>query len=166
MASAPPSNSAEQFMRSPLPSDPTQIEALYAFGYQLYQAGRYEDASKVFLVLTMLDGKQLRFLMAFGKSLHQQGHFTEAGMCYATAMLLAPDDPQPQLLSAQCLAATGAPESARGLLQEVYEVSCSAGNEAAAARAEELLARLPKARITPDRPAKTNSGEEAHERIN
>ncbi len=139
---------AEQFLRTPLPSDPRQIEALYAFGYQLYQSGRYEDASKVFLALTMLDGKQVRFLMAFGKSMHQMGHFTEAGICYGVAMLLAPDDPQPHLLSAQCLAATGATETARGMLLELLESCRSSGNAAVVARAEELIARLPRARTT------------------
>lgn len=140
---------ASLFLNTPLPSDPRLISALYTYGYQLYQAARYEDASKVFLVLTMLDGRQTRFLMAYGKSMHQLGHFMEASLCYAGVYTLAPDDPQPLLLSAQCMAATGDTQGARDLLQEAL-VSCrEAGDAAMAARAEQLIARLPQVRDKP-----------------
>ncbi len=131
-----------QVMKQKMPSDPQQIEALYTLGYQLYQAGRFDDARSVFLFLIFLDGNQVRFIMAYGKTLQQLGRFGEAVASYAMAHALRPTDAQSLLLAAQCMVAQGDAEDARDLLQDAVEISHAAGDTGLAARAEQLAAVL------------------------
>lgn len=87
--------------------DDAQMETLYALGFNLYQAGKSEDAEKVFRLLTLLDYSVLKYWLGFGASMQAQKKFDEAAQAYAMATILDIHDPRSQYHAAECFIAMG-----------------------------------------------------------
>ena len=82
-------------------------EAIYSAGYAQYNAGRYEQAEKVFQFLTINIPYDRRFPMALGSVKQVKGDYREAIGYYGMASVLDMMDPIPLFHSAECLAALG-----------------------------------------------------------
>lgn len=96
------------------------LEALYALGYQLYNAQNYEDALKVFEALRLYDHTQTRFHMGAGACLQALERYQQAVEVYSVAALstgLA--DPAPIYYGAVCLLKSGKKEEAMGALESL-----------------------------------------------
>lgn len=96
-----------------LGDSPQAEEALYAVGHSLYQQARYAEAQNAFAYLLVKNHLRPRNYIAFGACRHAQGFHAQALPYYAVAALLAPEDPAPVLLVAECRIATGERAAAR-----------------------------------------------------
>jgi len=71
------------------------IEALMEmtdFGYHQFKMGRYEDAERIFKVLTVLDWNNAYYHSMLGSILHRQKRYAEALTEYSQAIELSPND--------------------------------------------------------------------------
>ena len=75
--------------------EPEKIEQIYQFARELYEAGRYADASDVFLLLTALDPHTLDFWKGLGFASHQLNDAVSAAIAYENAIEL--DEQQAEL---------------------------------------------------------------------
>lgn len=69
------------------------VEFGYKYGYNLFQAGKYVMAAKVFEALSLLDPSDTRFNLGAAACYHQLGDFNGAAACYA---LFKANDPWKQ----------------------------------------------------------------------
>lgn len=87
-------------------------EAIYASGYAQYNAGRFDQAEKVFQFLSMNQPYDRRFPMALASVKQVKGDYREAIGYYGMASVLDMMDPVPLFHSAECLAALGQTDDA------------------------------------------------------
>lgn len=80
----------------------TEIEKIYAFAGRLYEDKRFQDASDVFFLLTLLKPNQYAFWVGLGLADQQLEGYRQALESYGYAMFLDLDDPQAHLYAAQC----------------------------------------------------------------
>src|SRR6187399_678243 len=62
-------------VRDALGIDPKLIQHIYSVGYQMYNTGRFVQASQVFRLLLFLDGLKLKYLMGLGASYHMMKNY-------------------------------------------------------------------------------------------
>ncbi len=82
-------------------SDDT-IEHIYSVGYNFFQSGKLEDASKIFQLLAMFDHYQARFFIGLGATRQELGEYLQAIDAYSYAALVDINDPRPPFYSAKC----------------------------------------------------------------
>ncbi len=71
-------------------------------GTELYNAGKYREASDVFFLLAMIDWKLPYHWSSLGHSEYYAGNYRDAINAYGSAALLDPSDPRPLLHTAFC----------------------------------------------------------------
>ncbi|OGQ21569.1 MAG: hypothetical protein A3I05_03450 [Deltaproteobacteria bacterium RIFCSPLOWO2_02_FULL_44_10] len=71
---------------------PEMLFQMAEYGFMQFQAGRLEDAERVFKVLTVLDWNNHYYHSMMGSILQRQKRYGEAIMEYTQALELAPDD--------------------------------------------------------------------------
>lgn len=86
---------------------PDDLEAVYSLGYASYQAGKFDDAEKIFRFVCLFDHLEKKYFFALGGALQAQRKFAEAIALYASVMLRDLDDMQPYLRLAECQLALG-----------------------------------------------------------
>ena len=121
--------------------DDAQMEAMYAMGYNFYQAGRNEDAQKVFHVLAVLDNLEPKYWMGLGATFHEDGKWEKAAACYQMALTLDLKDPQPPYRLAECYAKLGLREQVEGCVEALEKLADTAGTDYLA-KAKRLLANM------------------------
>lgn len=82
-------------------SDGTK-ENLYNQAYQMYQAGRYVDALRVFRVLVLLCAEDPRFAFGIASCFHMLKEYKNAIEAYMKCLLLDATNPLPFYHSADC----------------------------------------------------------------
>ena len=123
---------------------PDDLEAVYSLGYASYQAGKFDEAEKVFRFVCLFDHLEKKYFFALGGALQAQRKFAEAVPVYASVMLRDVDDMQAYLRLAECQLALGE----RG--EAVSALECALGrpepadeaNRGYRAEAVKALARL------------------------
>ena len=105
--------------------DRKELEPLYALGYSLYNQARFSEALQVFSFLTYHSHLEQRFHVARGACLHMLKQYEEALRAYGPAYLLDALEPAVSLHIAECLIALGRKEDARGVLENVAELTRS-----------------------------------------
>ncbi len=84
--------------------EPQQLEALYALGYQYYNAQNYEDAAKVFQGLCLYEPTEERFFMGLAACEQSLKHYERAADIYSVCCVLSGlTDPKPMYYAALCL---------------------------------------------------------------
>lgn len=125
-----------------------QLEAVYNVGFVNYQAGKFDEAEKVFRFLTLVSHTSPKYWTALG-SVHQaKRNYGEAFKTYAAAALLDAHRPRPHYYAAECALAVGDLDSAESGARSVLGL-CPAGtveNDEFRAKAEKLLAKVEEAR--------------------
>lgn len=122
---------------------PDSMEVIYLVAYNHYTAGKYEEAEKVFRLLTTLNHFERKYWKGLAAAREALKQFEPALQCYGYLGMMDGNDPYPALQAAKCLLALGRPKDAEsGLIAAVLN---SAGREEHAelhAQAQGLLELL------------------------
>jgi type III secretion system low calcium response chaperone LcrH/SycD len=102
-----------------------QMEAIYSVAYNLYRAGKHEEAEKVFRFLCFFDHLEKKFWMGLGASQQALKKYGPAIDAYSYASILDIHDPRPPLQAADCYIAMGNQEKAESALTAAIEFSGS-----------------------------------------
>jgi type III secretion system low calcium response chaperone LcrH/SycD len=82
-------------------SDDT-MEAIYGQGYNLYNQGKYKEASYVFRLLMLLDYLTSKYMMGLAACLHRLHDYKQAANTYLLCGTLDPKNPLPHYHAADC----------------------------------------------------------------
>jgi type III secretion system low calcium response chaperone LcrH/SycD len=98
------------------------LEAGYGLAYNLYGAGNYADAEKVFSALCIYNHQDVRFWMGLGGSRQAGGNLEDAINAYNMASIVsALGDPAPSVHAGLCYLKQGDTESAAALFDAALE---------------------------------------------
>jgi len=95
---------------------PESMEAIYMVAYNLYNGAKYDEAEKVFRLLSMLNHFEKRYWTGLGACREMQKKYDDALKAFGFLVLLDMEDPMPQLLCAKCFMALGKVDDAMGAL--------------------------------------------------
>jgi type III secretion system low calcium response chaperone LcrH/SycD len=130
-------------LRGELGLDDNDMEALYSVTYNIYMAGKYQDAARMFGLLGMLDPTDYRFIFGAASSTQMLGQYVLAAMQFQLAAAMDPENPVPMLHTAECLLAVKDRKGAKRALEYVMERSEGKQEYAAIrARAETIMENL------------------------
>ena len=122
-----------------------EMEAYYSVAYNLYNAGKYEKAEKIFQFLCLYDHWQYKYWLGLGGCRQNLKDYAGAIDAYSMANLMNANDPTGPFHAADCHIASGNREKAISALQaaihfsgekEAYQIMKN--------RAEAMLALLQK----------------------
>lgn len=100
---------------------PESMEVIYLVAYNHYNTGKYEDAEKVFRLLTTLNHFERKYWKGLAAARESLKQFEPALQCYGYLGMMDPHDPYPAFKAAQCLLALGRPKDAEsGLVAAVF----------------------------------------------
>ena len=89
------------------------LESGYAYAYQLYQAGNYEDAEKLFRGLTLYSNRDARLWMGLAGCLQARNAYSDAIDAYTMAGVVSSlKDPAPFYYACLCYIKMGDRENA------------------------------------------------------
>lgn len=89
-------------------SDQT-MEAIYGQAYNLYNQGKYKDASYIFRLLMMLDYLNSKYSLGLAACLHRMKDYKQAANVYLMCGMLDPKNPIPHYHAADCYIQLNAP---------------------------------------------------------
>jgi type III secretion system low calcium response chaperone LcrH/SycD len=78
------------------------MEAIYGQGYNLYNQGRYKEASYIFRLLMLLDYMTPKYILGLAASLHRMKEYTTAANVYLLCGTLDSGNPLPHYHAADC----------------------------------------------------------------
>ncbi len=102
-------------------SDST-IETMYARAYSLYQSAKYDEAIRLFYILTLLAPWVVKFHMGVAACLHQQKNYTDAIRIYILVIALDPTNPIPVFHLHDCQLGLGFIPAAKASLRKVINL--------------------------------------------
>ena len=108
-----------------------ELESMYALGFAQFQAGRYEEAERIFAFVCMMEHREAKYWTALGAARFSLGGYEAAILAYASASAADPDDPVPPLRAADCLMKLGQGEQAVKALEAAIEVAGDSAEHAA-----------------------------------
>ncbi|MCD4487165.1 SycD/LcrH family type III secretion system chaperone [Chromobacterium vaccinii] len=79
--------------------DPADLDRVYAYACQLFDAGDYAGAKRFYLMLARLSHWQFDYWLSLGLCCQRLGEHTEAIFCFGQAGLLRLDDPRSAYLA-------------------------------------------------------------------
>lgn len=88
------------------------MEAIYSFGYRLYNNGKYQQAAPVFRLLVMLEPGQGKYLMGLAACFHMSKEYQNAATTYSLCGLIDLNDPLPYYHASDCYFQLGQKELA------------------------------------------------------
>jgi type III secretion system low calcium response chaperone LcrH/SycD len=116
-----------------------EMEAVYSVAYNLYKAGKYDEALKVFKFLCFFDHLEKKYWMGLGAAQQLLGKYEDAVQAYSYAALLDVRDPRPPMHAADCYMLLGDREKAESALHATIEFS---GDDPAKSRFKERAETL------------------------
>jgi type III secretion system low calcium response chaperone LcrH/SycD len=119
--------------------DERDFDLLYSVGHTHYKQRRFDDASKIFGVLLMLDHFERRYVVAFAATLRMTGDYESAIRYYTLATIMDAGDPQACLGICECLIALGRRHDAAEGLAMVLRQFDGPSHERVRDRARALL---------------------------
>lgn len=129
------------------------MEAIYMVAYNQYNAGRYDEAEKIFQLLSVLNHFDRRFWTGLGASRELQKKYDDAIKAYGYLAMLDLEDPQPPMLMAKCFLAQGKPKDAEGALQATIFIAKNKPAHAAVVEQAKNLLELLGVTETADQPS-------------
>ncbi len=81
---------------------PDMLEQLYALAYEQYQAGKWQEAQKLFQMLCILDHYDARFYLGLGACRQANGEWEQAIQSYSYGALLDMKDARFPFYAAEC----------------------------------------------------------------
>jgi type III secretion system low calcium response chaperone LcrH/SycD len=82
------------------------LEEVYHYSYNLFQAGKYEEARVLFEWLRDIDTTDARFTFAIASCYHHQKKYEDAAAQYIICQYLNPEDPTPSFHLYDCFIKT------------------------------------------------------------
>src|SRR5262249_28738689 len=89
--------------------------------YNLYNQGKFTDASYIFIVLMVLDPNQIKFQLGAAACLHRLGKYERAAQVYLVTSALDQTNPLPHFHAADCYIKMGALPIAEMCLKNTLE---------------------------------------------
>jgi type III secretion system low calcium response chaperone LcrH/SycD len=128
---------------------PQSMEVIYMVAFNQYNAGKYDEAEKIFQLLSVLNHFDRRHWTGLGASRENQGKYEEAVKAYGFLAVLDMHDPQPPLLAAKCFLALGRTTDAESALHAaVFNSEGKADHVETKQQAQNLLDLLSKAQTS------------------
>lgn len=78
------------------------MEAIYGQGYNLYNQGRYKEASYIFRLLMLMDYMTPKYILGLAASLHRMKEYATAANVYLLCGTLDSTNPLPHYHAADC----------------------------------------------------------------
>lgn len=78
------------------------VEGIYAQAYQLYNTGKYKEASQLFRLLIMLNGAESKYSLGLAACYHMAKDYDAAVTVYTTCGMLDPNNPIPHYHASDC----------------------------------------------------------------
>jgi len=116
-----------------------QLEQLYSLGFNQYQAGKWEEAHKVFQFLCVLDHYDARFFLGLGACRQSMGRFEEAVQSYSYGTLLDINEPRFPFHAAECHVQMGNLAAAESGFYMAQTLAVQAEHAVLGQRAKEML---------------------------
>jgi secretion system chaperone SscA len=91
---------------------PQSMEVIYMVAFNQYNGGRYDEAEKVFRLLSMLNHFESKYWMGLGACREMQKKYDEALKAYSYLSILDMRDPVPPFHGGKCFLAMGKTEEA------------------------------------------------------
>lgn len=88
------------------------MEAIYGQAYNLYNQGRYKEASYIFRLLMLLDYMTPKYTLGLAASFHRLKDFKNAANVYLLCGTIDPTNPLPHYHAADCYLQLKVPEMA------------------------------------------------------
>ncbi len=88
------------------------MEAIYGQAYNLYNQGRYKEASYIFRLLMLLDYMTSKYILGLAACLHRLKDFKNAANVYLLCGTIDPTNPLPHYHAADCYIQLDVPEMA------------------------------------------------------
>ncbi len=95
---------------------PESMEVIYLLAYNQYNGGKYDEAEKIFQLLSVLNHFDRRFWLGLGASREMQKKYDNAIKAYGYLAILDIYDPLPSFHCAKCFLALGRSEEAQAAL--------------------------------------------------
>ena len=116
------------------------LEQLYALGFNQYDAGKYEEAHKIFQALCILDHYEARFFLGLGACRQALGQHQLAIDSYGYGAMMDLNEPRFPFHAAECLLQMGELEGAESGFHSAQLIAAAKPELAAlAARAGVML---------------------------
>ncbi|MDE1712311.1 MULTISPECIES: SycD/LcrH family type III secretion system chaperone [Chromobacterium] len=117
--------------------DPADLDSVYSYACQLFDAGDYAGAKRFYLMLARLSHWQFDYWLALGLACQRLSEHEEAVFSFGQAGLLRLDDPRPAYLAGLSHQLAGHPEQAGKAFAAALKW-CASKPEHAAIKAEVL----------------------------
>ena len=78
------------------------MEGLYAEAYNLYNQGKYQDATYLFKFLVMMKGREYKYVLGLAATMHMKKEWVTAATMYEMASLLDRNNPVPLYHASDC----------------------------------------------------------------
>lgn len=116
------------FQKGILPKDALgvgdeNVDKIYRQAYQLYNMGKYEDASKLFSSLIMMDISTSKYIFGLAACGHMMKHYETAAENYMKCTMYEPDNPIPYYHASDCYIQNGDTVSAMVALSMVIRTA-------------------------------------------
>lgn len=122
---------------------PQSMEVFYMVAFNQYNGGRYDEAEKVFRLLSMLNHFEPKYWMGLAASREMQGKHEEALKAYSFLSILDLRNPVPAFHGAKCFLALGKTDEAlSGFRAAIYNSKDKPEHAALLQQAEGMLAVL------------------------
>jgi type III secretion system low calcium response chaperone LcrH/SycD len=119
---------------------PESMEVIYMVAYNHYNTGKYEEAEKVFRLLTTLNHFERKYWKGLAAAREGLKQHEPALQCYGYLGMMDPMDPYPAFKAAQCLLALGRPKDAEaGLNAAIFSSADKEEHAELHAQAQGLL---------------------------
>lgn len=126
-------------MKTELGLDSNDIEAIYAVTYNVYGSGKYEEAMKLFGVLSLLDPADYRFVFGGASCLQMMGEYLLASMYFQLAAGLDTEAPAPMMHTAECMLALKDKDGAKAALEMTLERAVGKGEYSSIQQKAEVM---------------------------
>lgn len=119
---------------------PQSMEVIYMVAFNQYNAGKYDDAERIFQLLSVLNHFDRRFWTGLGAAREMQKKYDDAIKAYAYLAVLDLENPMPSLLCAKCYLSAGRVKDATDALQAcIFTCKDKPENAEIKTQAENLL---------------------------
>jgi len=107
----------------------TEVEEIYALGYDAWQQGKLDEAAEMFSFAALLQPLDPRFTFAFGCAIQQRGDHLQALALFMQAVQIKPTNPFISFHMAECLLALQERDAAADALQTVIKLCYAQVND-------------------------------------
>jgi len=119
---------------------PQSMEVIYMVAFNQFNAGKYDEAEKIFQLLSVLNHFDARYWTGLGASREMQKKYDDAIKAYTYLTILDLENPTPALLMGKCYLGAGRREDAESAFHAcIFICKDKPANAEVKAQAQSLL---------------------------